>query len=320
MSRQAAPETNAGAGRASPAGVDPLVRAVVERAPAKINLALHVTGRRADGRHSLESLVTFANVVDRVHVVAAERDRFELCGPYASALANDPGNLVLAARDRLREALRTLDQPAPPVAITLEKNLPVASGIGGGSADAAATLRALARSWSVHMSDAEMADIAAGLGADVPMCLATRPLVATGVGERIRILSEFPSFDMVLVTPDRPVSTAEIFSNLDRRENAGLTLPPRWSAFTNNCAILAAMRNDLEATAADAEPAIGEARSDLTDAGARLARMSGSGATCFGLFTDAATAQAAALSIRRRRPGWFVADCRSVYANARGLP
>ena len=176
-----------------------LTHAGVEmRAPAKVNLALHVTGRRSDGYHELSTLVVFTEFGDRVAAIPAETDRFEVTGPYAADVPGGPDNLVVKARDLLREHC---GNAASAVAITLRKNLPVSSGVGGGSSDAAATVRALVRLWAIEMTEGEIARLALRLGADVPMCLAARPLVAHGIGEDIRHLDAVARLPLVLANP-----------------------------------------------------------------------------------------------------------------------
>lgn len=273
-----------------------------EFAPAKINLALHVTGRRADGYHTLESLVVFADVGDRLTVSPAAEDGFAVTGPMAAAVPTDEGNLVVRARDRLR----AVHPSAGPVSILLEKRLPVASGIGGGSADAAAALRALARHWRFDVTTDEIRVIAAELGADVPMCLDGRPLVASGVGDRLAPLAAFPFLSMVLVNPGVAVATADVFRALERRDNPPLPALPDEIDRPGLSAWLEATRNDLEAPARAIAPAIGDALAALADAGATFVRMSGSGATCFGLYPGMQDARRAADALLRRRPGWWV--------------
>ena len=306
---RASSKSNAPPGRNDPSKVT----AVIERAPAKINLALHVVGQRADGYHELQSLVTFANVVDTVRVVPSGQDTLTVSGYYAAALADGEANLVEKARDAFRTYLRQIDVDAPPVGIFLEKNLPIASGIGGGSADAAATLRALARLWNAAVTPAELADLARSIGADVPMCLASRPLVAEGIGDRLRPLAPFPTFDMVLVNPGRSVPTPEVFRTLRSRANPALEVPRRWGRLPEAVAALAAMRNDLEPAAEEIAPEIRQVKAMLKEAGALLARMSGSGASCFGIFAGAEPARAATEGIRRMKPAWYAADCRTFY-------
>jgi 4-diphosphocytidyl-2-C-methyl-D-erythritol kinase len=280
--------------------------APAEHAPAKINLTLHVTGRRADGYHLLESLAVFTEFGDRLTVSPATEDVFSVSGPFAAQVPLDAGNLVIRARDALRALSPAF---AWPVAISLEKNLPVASGIGGGSSDAAAALRALARHWRI---EADLAALGLKLGADVPMCLAARPLVARGIGEHLEPLADFPPLPLVLVNPGVGVSTPDVFRALASRENPPL---PRLPARLDPASVLEwlrATRNDLENPAKTLAPAIGDALDALGGTGALFARMSGSGATCFGLFESDADAARAAASIRAGFPSWFVAATTSM--------
>lgn len=282
--------------------------AVVRPAPAKINLALHVTGRRADGFHMLETLVVFTDFGDRITVCAAGRDDFSVDGPFAAAVPADDGNLVIRAREALRGAYAGR---CGPVRIQLEKTLPAASGVGGGSSDAAATLKALAALWELPAGPRELAEIAAPLGADLPMCIHARPLMARGIGEIVEPVDAMPALPMVLVNPGAAVATPDVFRRLGKRDNPPLPpLPDRLGA-RELTAWLRACRNDLEAPALDIAPAIADALASLGEAGARLARMSGSGATCFGLFGSDAEAGRAAAAIGKGRPGWFVVATRS---------
>ncbi|MFT4181690.1 MAG: 4-(cytidine 5'-diphospho)-2-C-methyl-D-erythritol kinase [Rhizobium sp.] len=282
---------------------------LTEDAPAKINLALHVTGQRADGYHLLDMLVTFTGHGDRLGFCASEHDVFSLFGRFSPLLgpeADAGGNLVLRARDLLRQAALQAGLAAPPVHIHLEKNLPVASGIGGGSADAAATLRGLARLWGLSLPPDEMTALALKLGADVPMCLASRPLIARGIGEAIELLPDFPSFAMVLGNPLVGVSTPEVFRHLARKNNPALALSSRRSNDrTRWIEIMAGLRNDLEPPARALCGEIAVLSQMITDEGALTTRMSGSGATCFGLFDDPEQATAAASALHRRRPDWY---------------
>lgn len=273
-------------------------------APAKINLALHVTGRRADGYHLLETLVVFTRLGDRLSVAPAPADRFVVSGRFAAGIPSDAGNLVIRARERLR-ALRPRETEAP-VSITLEKNLPPASGIGGGSSDAAAALRLLSRFWGIEWTQ-ECVAAFAGLGADVPMCLLARPLVARGTGERTHLVAPFPALPMVVVNPGVEVSTAEVFRSLKTPDNPPLPLLPPAPTLSELAGWLGGTRNDLEAAALLAAPAISDARAALDAAGALFARMSGSGATCFGIFDSRKAAEDAARAIETAHPGWFVA-------------
>lgn len=272
-----------------------------EAAPAKINLALHVTGQRADGYHLLETLVVFTQAGDLISIEDAAQDGFSLSGPFAGVLQQENAgtNLVLKARDLLRDAVGS--QPRP-VMIHLEKNLPVSSGIGGGSADAAATLRGLCRHWNIAPSTIKLDEIGLKLGADVPMCLSSQPLIARGIGEKIETIDDMPILHLVLVNPLKGVSTPEIFKRLTTKNNPPLCdrADLGWMSFIKQC------RNDLETPAREVLPEIGAAHTLLSDAGAALVRMSGSGATCFGIFETMADATMAATSLRQKRPDWYV--------------
>jgi 4-diphosphocytidyl-2-C-methyl-D-erythritol kinase len=283
-------------------------------AHAKINLALHVTGRRADGYHMIESLAVFTRFGDRVETELADSDDFSVSGRYASAIPIDDSNLVVKARDTLRREAGL--QSTPPVAIRLEKNLPVASGVGGGSSDAAAVLRGLVQTWGLDFGDAELTRVGLSLGADIPMCLVAKPLIARGVGDELSVVTGFPALGLVLINPGVAVSTAEVFEALSNRDNEGLPPLPRSLDFHSIRNWLEITRNDLEPTARAIQPAIGKALSVLDKAGAGFARMSGSGATCFGLFETGNVAKRAAADIRGRHPDWFVAATRSMTSEA----
>ena len=278
-------------------------------APAKINLARHVVGKRADGYHMLETLAVFAEFGDEIFVTPSETDSFSVDGPFARDVPTDGGNLVLRARDALRDHWRST--PLYPIAIRLTKNLPIASGIGGGSSDAAATLRALNQAWGLGLTTTDLAGIAAPLGADLPMCIAARPLIARGIGERIDRLDRFPALHVLLVNPRREVATPAVFKRLPTPTNP--TLPPLPDRRTAGdiAAWLASTRNDLQAPAIAIEPSIADCLAALEKAGARFARMSGSGATCFGLFASDDEAALAAAKLTRDHPGWFVAATRT---------
>jgi 4-diphosphocytidyl-2-C-methyl-D-erythritol kinase len=281
--------------------------AVLEPAPAKINLALAVTGRREDGYHLLDSLVTFTAFGDRIGLSLAGEDRFTLSGRFSVALAADNDNLVARARDRLRAALVRHGRPAPPVHIHLEKNLPIASGIGGGSADAAATLRGLLKLWQAGLPAAELQAIALGLGADVPMCLASRPLIARGIGEDISSVA-LPALPMVLANPLVAVSTPAVFKALASKDNAPLTIlePADWTATIQR------LRNDLEPPARALCPDIAAISESLSATGADVVRMSGSGATCFALYTSETAAETAAAALCQKHPHWFFTATRTL--------
>ena len=265
-------------------------------APAKINLTLHVTGVRDDGYHLLDSLVAFAATGDRVTVREAEETRLTVTGPRAGGVPTDGSNLVLRAADLL---------PGPPVAITLEKHLPAAAGIGGGSADAAATLRALAR---LRGTAPPAPEEALRLGADVPACLVARPCRMSGIGEEIAEVPPLPPVWFVLANPGAPVATPEAFGALGRKDNASMPPElPHWPDAAAFARWLATQRNDLEDPARVLAPAVGVVLSRLAATeGCLLARMSGSGATCFGLYASAPEAEAAAASLRGMHAGWWI--------------
>ncbi|MFN3615210.1 MAG: 4-(cytidine 5'-diphospho)-2-C-methyl-D-erythritol kinase [Rubrimonas sp.] len=274
-------------------------------ARAKVNLFLHVRGRRPDGRHTLESMAVFPRVGD---VLAAERSpirSLSLEGPFALSLGTGEDNLVLRAAEALAAAVGETGGAA----IRLAKNLPVASGVGGGSADAGAALRLLMRLWGKAPDAATLDRIALALGADVPVCLASAPAMMGGIGERLTPAPAFPAFWLALVNPMRAVSTAEVFGALERRDNpAALPAPARFASVGDMTAWLARQRNDLEAPARAIVPAIGAALGALRwRPDCLLARMSGSGATCFGVFADQAGAMAAAEAIRAAEPAWWAA-------------
>jgi 4-diphosphocytidyl-2-C-methyl-D-erythritol kinase len=280
-------------------------RPLTVSAPGKINLALHVVGRRDDGYHLLETLTVFTRFGDRLTVEPADTDSFSTSGPFGTDVPLDDENLVIAARERLRVAFPLAD--CPPVSIELEKNVPVASGLGGGSSDAAATLVALSSVWSLPTTKRELARLCPALGADVPMCLTAKPLLATGIGEKIAKIPNFPELHLVLVNPGVPVSTAAVFRALSTYQNEGLPPLPAQLSLDHLVEWLKLTRNDLEPTAIQMAPDIDDAINELSMAGALVTRMSGSGATCFGLFESAAQAKAAARHIGRQRPSWFVA-------------
>lgn len=283
---------------------------ITEFAAAKINLALHVTGKREDGYHLLDSAVMFASDAgDVLEVSFADETSLTVSGPFSQGLETDAGNLVLKALAALQS--RYPDEVRP-CAINLYKALPVASGIGGGSADAAAALRALVRLNGLAVDAPALAALALQLGADVPVCLASKACRMRGVGEIIDHWAHAPAFCAVLVNPLVGVSTADIFRHLGlspgSRINSGITdgfadvkdtgAALNWLA---NC------RNDLEPAACHLEPVIRDVMSALSQLpGCRLSRMSGSGATCFGLFEDAGSASDAAAGLARQHPEWWI--------------
>lgn len=268
-----------------------------------MNLALHVTGRRADGYHLIESLSVFCAFGDRITVSPSDTDGFSVTGRFAGDVPAGSDNLVLKARDAFRAQLGTGDRL--PVSILLDKAIPVTSGVGGGSSDAAATLRAMSRLSGQEPDHAGLGQLGIRLGADVPMCLAARPLIARGIGEEIEHVASFPALHLVLVNPGVAVETPRVFAALASKDNPGL--PPLPGSLDTNRLLdwLRTTRNDLAGPALALAPLIGEALAALESEGAMLARMSGSGATCFGIFADAASANRAATSILSRRPDFF---------------
>ena len=269
-----------------------------ERARAKVNLFLHILGKRPDGYHLLDSLAVFPAVGDTLGGSLAEALTLDIVGPFAPALSGQSDNLVLRAARALRDEAKV----AAGAALVLEKTLPIASGIGGGSADAAATLRLLNRLWGLALPAARLADIALGLGADVPVCLAGEPARMSGIGELIGVAPALPRCGMALVNPGVEVSTADVFRARMGAFSAPAFLPARWPDAASLASDLGMLNNDLEAVAIGLCPPIGDALAWLrAQPGCRFARMSGSGATCFGLFDGASSAA----SLAGVPPGWW---------------
>lgn len=278
--------------------------AQVEIGRAKVNLFLHVTGRRADGYHLLDSLTVFADLGDRIEAEPAAGLSLSLDGPFAAGLPTDGSNLALAAAEALRAHLPPgPDGTRPGAALRLTKSLPAAAGIGGGSADAAAALRALSRLWGLSLPPERLAALALPLGADVPVCLTAAPRRMQGIGEILSPVPALPPFWLLLVNPMQPTPTPAVFRALRRRENPPAPSMPE--ALPDAAALAAWLgaetRNDLGAPALEVTPAIGEVLAALDAApGCLLARMSGSGATCFGIFADGAAACAAQAGLPAR--------------------
>jgi len=279
----------------------------VQLAPAKVNLALHVTHRREDGYHSLESLVVFADICDELSATPATIDSLTIGGPFGRGLAAGDTNLVNRAVSAFRR--RWPDAVTTGLRLHLTKNLPVAAGIGGGSADAAAALRLMAGLSAHPIPFAELSDMAASLGADVPACLVSAPLVARGVGEVLSSLPQFPDGHLVLVNPMVPLGTADVFRRLRAHDN--YPLPELPSPLTRPAQLalwLSETRNDLQPPAIKLVPVIGEIVAHLAETpGCILARMSGSGATVFGLFGSSGQAHQAAQVMRAANPDHWVA-------------
>ena len=269
-------------------------------APAKVNLALHVTGRRADGYHLLDSVVVFAAAGDWLTIAPAERLSLRVSGPRAAGVPDDGRNLIWQAAELLGPGLGA--------AITLEKHLPAAGGIGGGSADAAAALRGLAALWGCALPDA---GAVLSLGADVPVCVFGQPARMAGIGEDITPLPPLPPLWLVLVNAGVAVPTGPVFKALASADNPPLpSIPPQgWPNATGLAQWLGQTRNDLEGPACTLVPQITEVIGAIAvQKGCLLARMSGSGGTCFGLFATAQSAREAAAALRGQSPAWWVQD------------
>ena len=283
-----------------------------EKAPAKINLTLRVLGRRADGYHELESLVAFAGVGDALTFAPGGALTLAVSGPTAQAAGDNADNLVLKAARALAGRIAGLTHGS----FALSKRLPVAAGLGGGSADAAAALRLLARANGVALDDPRLMQAAQATGSDVPVCLDPKPRLMRGVGDVLSAPPDLPRLFAVLVNPGVAVSTRDVFAGLNLASGpasggasspAPLVLEGWGGEPTAFVAALAKERNDLEAPAIELEPAIANVLAVLQALpDCRLARMSGSGATCFGLFPTNAAAAAAARTLRVGYPQWWV--------------
>lgn len=282
-----------------------------DRARAKVNLTLHVLGRRTDGYHDLESVVAFADCADGLTLASADRFSLAVTGPRAADCGDLADNLVTKAERLLRERVADLRAGA----FVLDKHLPAAAGIGGGSADAAATLRLLAQANGLAADDARLTAAAQATGADVPVCLLSSGCMMRGAGERVTPM-RLPRLACVLVNPGVPVPTKDVFSAIGLKPG-DVFVPPAgaaetcWPAGTAAAgewlAAIRCGRNDLEPVAVKIQPVIAQVLSLLGEAkGCTLARMSGSGATCFGLFEDDASAASAAAALKSAHPSWWV--------------
>lgn len=274
-------------------------------APAKINLTLEVGPAKANGRHPLQSVVTFADVGDWIEAAPADDVTLRVTGPSAGALSNEDDNLVLRAA-RALAAARGVRAGA---ALTLTKELPIASGIGGGSSDAAATLNALNALWGLGLSAEELTAIAAPLGGDVPVCVAARPAYMSGEGERVAPIS-LPSLDAVLVNPGFAIATAAVFAAFDAQALGGSfrdAPAPFWRTREDVCAEIAARGNDLWPAACALAPNLAEIAVTLSRAPEALhVSMSGSGATMFALTADSAASARLAERLAQANPTWWV--------------
>ncbi|MFT4934117.1 MAG: 4-diphosphocytidyl-2-C-methyl-D-erythritol kinase [Pseudoalteromonas distincta] len=281
-------------------------------APAKVNLFLHVGAPGDDGYHPLCSLMVFADLGDQVSIAPAEALDFALTGPFARDLAGAGDNLVQRAALALLQEVRG---PRPPLMLALDKQLPVAAGLGGGSSDAGAALRLLRSVWAPEMSDDSLQDLAAALGADGAACLWGAPVLAEGRGERLSPAPALPVMPAVLVNPRVSAPTGAVYSRFDALGAFGdVTPPPLPEAFETVEEVagwLSFLRNDLEAAAIDVAPAIGDVLSALRGEPETLAaQMSGSGATCFALCASDIEAEQLAEGLERLRPHWWVRRCR----------
>lgn len=290
------------------------------RARAKLNLYLHIVGRRADGYHLLESLVAFCDAGDSVRVESTTGLSLSVEGPFASALSASPPheNLVLRAAAGLADWARRNEAREVGARLILEKNLPVASGIGGGSADAAAALLALRAMWRLGIGDADLMSLGSKLGADVPACLSGTPAVMSGVGDVLTPVPAFPETAVLLVNPGIPLATPQVYRAFAQAhpllaDRQGLAPTGPWPSADRMVADLRQTRNDLEPVAISLCSAIAQVLEALRAApGCRLARMSGSGASCFGIFETSDLAASAAALLRTAQPSWWTAACRLV--------
>jgi 4-diphosphocytidyl-2-C-methyl-D-erythritol kinase len=277
--------------------------AVRVTARAKLNLYLHLLGRRGDGYHEIDSLVVFAAFGDRLSLIPHGQLILDVEGPFADSLAAEQDNIVLKAARRLQARYPT----ARGAAIRLEKRIPVAAGLGGGSADAAAALHGLVRLWGLEARPEELSAIGLDLGADVPVCITGRPAFVGGIGERVDPVPFLPETGLLLVNPRVPLSTAAVFKAREGRFSA----PARWTEPVREqeqlAKLLAERHNDLTRPALVMAPVMGDVLSALSAyPEILLARMSGSGATCYGLTRNRAEAEAAAQKLRAERPGWWI--------------
>lgn len=277
-----------------------------ELARAKVNLALHVTGQRSDGYHLLDSLVAFPSIADRVTLTRGGTDGLHITGQFSGSLTSDSdNNLILAARRALE---RNVGRQFGPLHFELEKNLPIASGIGGGSADAAAALRQMNSQLELGLSESELAAIGLQLGADIPVCIGSRPALMRGIGEELETVPALPDCSMILINPGLSVSTPPVFKALVQKDNPPLpALPEKWETLDTLVDWLHQTRNDLEPAAITVCPEIADVLASLAAVpSVKLARMSGSGATCFGLCEKGLEFEARE-TLKAAHPNWWIA-------------
>ncbi len=281
---------------------------LTEHAPAKINLTLHVVGRRADGYHEVESLVAFSRGGDLLTLRPGSEFKFHVEGPAAAAAGDPQQNLVVKAARHLAELVEGIKLGV----LGLTKNLPVAAGIGGGSSDAAAALRLIVRANGLALDDPRILTAARATGADVPVCLFGKARMMTGIGERLGPVLRLPPLPALIVNPGQPLATNAVFARMreERGSASGFGRHPRIASGIGYDALLAALRkggNDLEDAACMLAPVIVDVLAILAAApGCRLARMSGSGTTCFGIFTDCRAAVRARKTILDVHREWWV--------------
>jgi len=280
---------------------------LTERAPAKVNLTLRVGAKRGDGLHEIDSLVVFSDITDELSLDPARPRGLEVHGPLRAGCGPVTENLVLKAAAALAASIFDLKIGH----FTLIKRIPVAAGLGGGSADAAAALRLLAQANGLSLNDHRLRDAARATGADVPVCLDPRPRIMRGIGEMLSEPLHMPLLSAVLVNPGVPLPTGDVFAAFDRSSRAPSSrpAPPSLNVRDELFAFLQAQPNDLEAAAISLQPLIGDVLSVLGALpSCRLARMSGSGATCFGLFDTPEAAARAAQQLRGTRPAWWTEE------------
>lgn len=284
-------------------------KVVQEQAPAKLNLALHVIGQRDDMYHMLDSLVVFAETcADEITCRDAHDLSLTLAGPEAGSLSAEEDNLVLQAARALETLARSEDGIKRGAVITLDKHLPIAAGIGGGSADAAATLRALNQLWYLNYDHSRLQPLAERIGADVPACLLNTNLRMEGIGERLTPVPNVPSLSIVLINPRKAVSTPAVFQRLTHKTNPALPPLPERKDRLDWLNWLARTRNDLLPGARALCSDIDHGLEALRKTGSDFATMSGSGATVFGIYEDWKQAQMAAIEIAKSHPDWWVSD------------
>lgn len=279
-------------------------------APAKINLYLHVTDKRPDGYHELDSLISFADIGDEIRIAPAEDFQFSIEGPYSGALqgkdssaAPDSTNLVVKAVWALSQHV----QKSPRFKITLMKNLPLGAGIGGGSADAAATIWGLLEYWKLAKDLDGLDALMLKLGADVPVCFACNTQRVQGIGEVFSDTPALPEVPVVLVYPGKPCHTAKIFNHIGAHFSLPATVPEYFDGVDGVVEFLSATQNDLSSAAIQTVPSIRNALGALDQQdGCRLSRMSGSGSSCFGVFEDEQHAESAAIKLAEENPDWWV--------------